>query len=108
MVEEPIELVFISDTGGFPLLSSPRSIVLAGAGSQATIVETYAGSSDDRYCTNAVTEVVLAEGAHVEHFKVQDESDAPSILRRSTSIRVGPAGSPHRWSPSAAHSLAMR
>ena len=76
VVEEPIELVFISDTDGSPLLSSPRTIVLAGAGSRATIVETYAGSTDDRYCTNAATEVVLAECAHVEHFKVQDESES--------------------------------
>ena len=75
-VDEPIQLVFFSDSGGSPLVSSPRSVVLAGPGSQATIVETHAGIEGDVYCTNAVTEVVLEEGAAVEHYKVQDESES--------------------------------
>ena len=72
-VNEPIQLVFFSDTGGVPLMSSPRSVILAEPGSRATIVETYAGIDGDVYCTNAVTEVVVAEGAQIEHYKVQDE-----------------------------------
>jgi len=74
-VDEPIQLVFFSNTGGSPLVSSPRSVVLAGPGSRVAIVETHAGIPGDVYCTNAVTEVVLEEGAAVEHYKVQDESD---------------------------------
>lgn len=72
-VNEPIQLVFFSDTGGVPLMSSPRSVILAEPGSRATIVETYAGIDGDVYCTNAVTEAVVAEGAQIEHYKVQDE-----------------------------------
>jgi len=74
-VDEPIQLVFFSDTAGASLVSSPRSVVLAGPGSQVAIVETYVGVPGDVYCTNAVTEVVLEEGAVVEHYKVQDESE---------------------------------
>ena len=47
-VNEPIQLVFFSDAGGFPLLSSPRSVILAESGSSATIVETYAGRRAER------------------------------------------------------------
>ncbi|MBC7561039.1 MAG: Fe-S cluster assembly protein SufD [Dermatophilaceae bacterium] len=72
-VDEPIQLVFFSDTGGFPLMSSPRSVIVAEAGSRATIVETYAGTFGDVYCTNAVTEAVLGDDAQIEHYKVQDE-----------------------------------
>ena len=72
-VDEPIQLVFFSDTGGVPLMSSPRSVILAEPGSRARIVETYAGIDGDVYCTNAVTEAVLADGAQIEHYKVQDE-----------------------------------
>ena len=75
-VDEPIQLVFFSDTAGPPVLSSPRSVVLAGPGSRVTIVETYVGVPGGVYCTNAVTDVVLEEGAVVEHYKVQDESEA--------------------------------
>jgi len=74
-VEEPIQLVFFSDTGGSPLVSSPRSVVLAGPGSRVASVEIYAGVPGDVYCTNAVTEIVLEEGAQVEHYKVQDEPE---------------------------------
>ncbi|MGI8417999.1 MAG: Fe-S cluster assembly protein SufD [Nakamurella sp.] len=74
-VDEPIQLVFFADPGGFPLMSSPRSVVLAEAGSRARIVETFAGMDGEVYCTNAVTEVILADGAQIEHYKVQNEPD---------------------------------
>ena len=75
-VAEPIQFVFFADTGGSALVSSPRSVVLAGPGSRATIVETYAGIPGEVYCTNTVTEVVLEDGAHLEHYKVQDEPES--------------------------------
>ncbi|WP_198416964.1 Fe-S cluster assembly protein SufD [Cryobacterium sp. TMS1-13-1] len=73
IVDEPIQLVYFSDTGGVPLISSPRSVIIADSDSRATIVETYAGVDSDVYCTNAVTELLLAEDAHMEHYKVQNE-----------------------------------
>ncbi|MGH9079381.1 MAG: Fe-S cluster assembly protein SufD [Acidimicrobiales bacterium] len=75
LVEGTIELAFFSGTNGRPFLSSPRSVILAGPGSRATVVETYTGIGDDGYGTNAVTEVDLADGAQVDHYKVQDESE---------------------------------
>jgi len=89
-IDEPIQLVFLSDTGGFPLVSSPRTVVLAGPGSRVAIVETYAGTPGDVYCTNAVTDVVLEEGAAVEHHKVQDESETAFHLA-SLDVRQGRA-----------------
>jgi Fe-S cluster assembly protein SufD len=73
IVDEPIQLVFFSETEGVPLMTSPRSVIIADSGSRATIVETYAGFPGDVYCTNVVTEVVLAENARIEHYKVQNE-----------------------------------
>ena len=74
VVEAPIELVFFSETDGAPLVSYPRSVVLAGPGSRATIVETHTGLPGDVYWTNAVTEVMLEAGANITHWKVQDEA----------------------------------
>jgi len=76
VVEEPIEISYVS-TGGTaeaPAVSHPRTLILAGRGSQARIVETYRGAGGASYLTNAVTEVVLEDGAVVDHHKVQDES----------------------------------
>jgi Fe-S cluster assembly protein SufD len=98
-IEEPIHLVFLSDTGATPVVSHPRTLVLAGRGSRATIVETYAGIGDV-YLTNAVTEVVLEEGAAVEHYKVQNETETAFHVAL-LSVRQG------RGSRFSAHSLAL-
>jgi Fe-S cluster assembly protein SufD len=74
VVSGPIHLVYVSTAKGQPTVSHPRSLFVLGANSQATIVETFLGTQEDVYFTNAVTEVVLAEGAMLDHYKVQRES----------------------------------
>ena len=75
VVDEPIELVFLSDAQGTPLLSSPHSVILAGPRSRVSVIETHAAIADGATWTNAVVHVVLDEGARVDHFKIQDEPD---------------------------------
>ena len=77
-VDEPIHLVFISSRGAgpAPTISHPRTVVIAGRGSQAQIVESYAGVPGAAYFANAVTEIALEDDAGLEHYKVQRESDA--------------------------------
>jgi len=65
-----VHLLYIGQGDG--IWSHPRNLVVAGRGSQLTVVETYAG--DGRYFTNAVTEIVAEDGAVVEHYKVECES----------------------------------
>ena len=71
-IPEPIHLYFVSDAPGPPTVSHPRNLILAESGSESAIVETYAG--DGTSLTNAVTEIVVADGAVLEHYKVQRES----------------------------------
>jgi Fe-S cluster assembly protein SufD len=73
-IEEPISLVFLSDVGATPFISNPRSVILAGENSRATVIEVYTGTLDHLYFTNAVTDIILEEGAQIEHYKVQNES----------------------------------
>jgi Fe-S cluster assembly protein SufD len=76
-VAEPISFDFGGDSdvegNGAPEASFPRLLILAGEASQASVVETYGGSS--RRFTNAVTEILLSPGAILEHTKLQTESD---------------------------------
>jgi Fe-S cluster assembly protein SufD len=72
VVAAPIELVFAGGTPGHALVHHPRVLVVAGEGARATVAELYLGG-DHVYLTNAVTELVLADGAEVEHVKLQDE-----------------------------------
>ena len=71
-VDAPIALVFLSDASG-PVASHPRTLVLAGEGSRATLEEIYAGGDAEPYLTNALTELVLAAGAAIEHVRLQVE-----------------------------------
>ena len=75
VVEEPIHLLFFSTTAGEPTVSHPRVLIVAGRNSRATVIESYLGPAGHIYFTNAVTEVVLAENARLDHYKVQHESD---------------------------------
>ena len=75
-LERPLEVVFLS-TGRAgsdgPIVSHPRSLIVVERGAQASVVETYAGLSDGVYWTNAVTEVVVGDGARAELYRVQRE-----------------------------------
>ncbi len=59
-----------------PLAAHPRVIVVAGRGSQATVVEAYGGPQGETYFANGLTEVILEEGAILDHVRVQRESEA--------------------------------
>ena len=73
-LDAPIHVLFVSTADGAPTMAHPRVLVVAGEGSQASIVESYVGPRGDRYFTNAVTEVVVSENASVDHYKLQHES----------------------------------
>jgi Fe-S cluster assembly protein SufD len=72
-VDEPIQLVFFSRREGVPLMSSPRSVIIADADSRATIIETYA-----RYQQRCLLhqcryeEVIAATARKIDHYKVQN------------------------------------
>ncbi|HEY5884525.1 MAG TPA: Fe-S cluster assembly protein SufD, partial [Pyrinomonadaceae bacterium] len=70
-VSQPIHLLFLSD--GAERVTYPRVLVVAEENSSSTIIESYVGAKDAEYFTNAVVEVVLKDGAKVEHYKVQRE-----------------------------------
>jgi len=72
---QPIHLVFLSAGNGQPWASHPRVLILAERGSQAAVIEHYTGAAGSRYFTNAVTEIVLGEGAILDHYRIQDESE---------------------------------
>jgi Fe-S cluster assembly protein SufD len=89
LVAAPVELVFLSEAQGSPVVSNPHSLILAGPGSRVAVIETYAGNTGAITCTNAVTQVVLEEGAQVEHYKIQGEPDAAFHLAL-LDVRQGP------------------
>lgn len=87
---EPIELCFVN-TAGRNSAVHYRNAILAGAGSSATIIETYIGHTDRPYWTHPVGAVLVEEGASLRHYKLQDESDHAIHLAANT-VRVAGRG----------------
>jgi Fe-S cluster assembly protein SufD len=74
VVAEPIHVVHLAPrSSGAPLVSCPRVLLVAGAGSECRLVETYAGPADATHLTLAVTEVEVGNNAAVERFLLQRE-----------------------------------
>ena len=73
-VENPVHLLFISTSREAGATTHPRNLIIAEKGSQLTVLESYVGAGDGTYFTNAVEELVIGEGAVVEHCKFQDEN----------------------------------
>lgn len=74
IVEEPIHIIFITDSGNEKILTQPRNLFVAEKNSQVTIIEHYVGNEGEIYFTNSVTEIVAEENAVVDHIKLQEES----------------------------------
>jgi Fe-S cluster assembly protein SufD len=72
VVEKPIHLLFVSEG---ETVSHPRNLVITGRHSRAVLIESYVSLRDGEYFTNAVTEIVVGEGAHIDHYKIQRESE---------------------------------
>ena len=72
--DDPIYVLYLATGRAAPFVAHPRNLFVAGRNSRCFIVERYAALGENVYFTNAVTEVALAEGAIVEHDKVQQES----------------------------------
>jgi Fe-S cluster assembly protein SufD len=80
-IDRPLNLVFLT-AGATPAAIFTRSLIVVENGARAMVVETHevAGGSD--YQINAALELVVGEGAHVDHVKVIGE--AASALHVST------------------------
>ena len=76
VLQKPLHILQISDGGGQTTISHPRNLILVGDTGQASIIETFVSLEQGTTFTNTVTEVVAGDGALVEYYKVQQESDA--------------------------------
>ena len=74
VLEQPIHVVHLADSEGGSF--AYRHLIAAAADASVTVVEEYIGSAGVRYLTNVVTEAFVADGAKVDHYKIQRESRA--------------------------------
>jgi Fe-S cluster assembly protein SufD len=104
VVDQPIHLIFVSEGQG-ESISHPRNLIVAAQNSRATIIESYICIRDTAYFTNAVTEISLGEGARLDHYKIQRESET-SFHVGTTQIRQARDSQLHSFSFAVGGSLA--
>ena len=71
-VEQPIYLVYLASAAGGT--SFPRTLIVAGANSQATVVEIHLGADGRATLSNAATEIVLGTDAQLGYHAIQKTS----------------------------------
>ena len=87
-LERPLQITFLADAENGA--SFPRLLVVAEENSSATVIESFTSSNGGKYFTNAIAEIVLKDGAQLEHYRVQRESnDAYHVS--TTSAELGRA-----------------
>ncbi|HLY99414.1 MAG TPA: Fe-S cluster assembly protein SufD [Candidatus Angelobacter sp.] len=79
VVEEPIYVLYISISGKAALMDHPRNLIVAEAGSQATIVEDYVSldsklTSEEPAFSNTATELVAGDNAVINHVMIVREN----------------------------------
>ena len=74
VIEEPIEIFYLTTGTGQPIAVHPRVLIVVGADAHCTIVERYQGAGEGVYFNNAVTEIVAGDRAVVDHYKIQQET----------------------------------
>lgn len=86
VVEDPIHIINVvtpGDGAKYPLLMSPRVLIVAEQSSAITVVEDYCSTDPGQtYLNNCVTEVVVGDNADVTHYFL--EREAPGAFNIST------------------------
>ena len=86
-VEEPIHFIYLTSSEGHSSVTQPRTLVSLGRNAKATVIESYGGLNDTLSLTNAVSEYILAEGAQLHTFRLQQQA-SPAYHVGSTQVRL--------------------
>ena len=89
-LETPLQITFIAD--GPNTANFPRLLVVGEENSSATLIESFVTTGNERHFTNAVAEIVLKDGARLEHYRLQNESKTAFHIG-TTAAELGRAGS---------------
>ena len=83
-----VHLVYVTTDHGEAVATHPRTLIIAGEGSECTVVESYVGIGESTYFTNSVSEIILERGAQVEHYRLM--MDSPNAFHiGSTPVQLG-------------------
>jgi len=97
VVEMPIHLLYVTDSEAAKGATHPRTLIVADRHSVVTVIESYVTLGDATYFTNAVTEIEVADGAKVDHYRIERESERAYHIG-TTEVRQGRDSRYHSFS----------
>jgi Fe-S cluster assembly protein SufD len=71
--ESPVHLLFVTTEHEHPTLTSPRVLVVAEKFSKSVLIESHIGLETGVQFSNAVTEVIVEEGASLTHYRILEK-----------------------------------
>lgn len=80
--EEPLEIYCQGQSGTY---FNPRIFIRLGTGADLTVIEKHTGKGG--FWNNAVTQIQIAKGAHLRHYRLQDNPQ-DAIYTQSTHIEI--------------------
>jgi Fe-S cluster assembly protein SufD len=87
-LESPLQITCVASGTEAGRASFPRLLIVAEENSSARLVESYVSLGNEAYFTNVVVEVVVQDGARLEHTRLQQEN-AQSFQVATTSVELG-------------------
>lgn len=73
-LQKPVHILYLTTSTDQPVVTYPRTLLIAEGGAEGSVVEEFTGKSGEIYLTNAVAEAIVGENAHLSHIKIQHES----------------------------------
>jgi Fe-S cluster assembly protein SufD len=86
-VVTPIQILNLYTDSEKPFFATPRLLVVAEEGANATIIEDHSGTGENKYMTIPVSEFKVHSKAHIHHVRIQRDSlNAIHVSRPATYI----------------------
>ncbi len=80
IVERPVHVIHLLTRGSDPQMTNTRNLVICGANSQATVIETYISENAGEQFHNVVTEIIAKDSSVVDYYKITREGDQTSHI----------------------------
>ena len=87
-VEIPLQFLFVSKADHGMFAAHPRVLIVVEEGAQVKVMETYIGL-EGTYLNNVVTEIFVAKNAHLEHTKIQAETESSYHIATIEAMQEG-------------------
>jgi len=79
-----IEVLHVATAASAGAVITPRTVIYVVSDAPACVIESFVALTDAAYFTNAACEIVLDDGARLEHVRIQRESPAATHIGLTT------------------------